>query len=56
MFGLSIIKTSELQRLRDVDEFFSKKIGEANEENFKLKEQVKSLTRLRDKTGKFIKK
>jgi hypothetical protein len=56
MFGLSIIKTSELQRLRDVDELFSKKMSEANVENFRLKEQVKSLTRLRDSSGKFIKK
>jgi len=56
MFGISIISTRELKRLQDIDEVFSKRVGEMTEENFKLKEQVKSLTRLRDEKGKFIKK
>jgi hypothetical protein len=54
MFGLSIIKKNELKRLHDVDDLFSTKIGELHTENFRLQEQVKSLTRLRDAKGKYI--
>jgi len=56
MFGLSIISTEELKRLKDVDTFFSKRIGELTEENFRLKEQVEAFTRSIDRKGRFIKK
>jgi hypothetical protein len=56
MVGLQIIKSSELKRLRDVDELFSKKIEEKNWEIFKLNEEIKKLTPKRADKGKFVKK
>jgi hypothetical protein len=63
MLGLSIISTQELKRLRDIDELFSLKIFELNEEHFRLKSkidilesEVKKITPKRASNGKFVKK
>ena len=61
MFGLTIIRTKELERLKDVDTFFDKRITEMTKANSQLKEQTKSLSEKLAKfdrervNGKFVK-
>jgi hypothetical protein len=56
MFGLSIIKESELRRLRDIDEVFEEKIGKLTAEVNLLKGLVERFTPRRGNNGKFVKK
>lgn len=43
MFGISIIKTEELQRLRDIDETFVSRVRSKDEELESLKVRFKQL-------------
>ncbi|MDR3272331.1 MAG: hypothetical protein LBT29_02445 [Flavobacteriaceae bacterium] len=63
MFGLSIIKKKELERLLNVNQLFTDYFGEKQDENFHLSErikilekEVKQLTRIRDEKGRYVKK
>ena len=61
MLGISIIKTSELNRLKKVDKNFREKMGDKNIEINHLKEKVRTLenrverlTPKRGEGGKFV--
>jgi hypothetical protein len=55
MLGLSILKTKELERLRNIDEVFNPTIASYKKSIISLEERVKKLTRMRDSKGKFQK-
>lgn len=55
MFGLSIIRKAELNRLRELDKVFREKMSEKNGIIKTLEEQVKSLTQKRNEKGQFVK-